>query len=365
MNREPLDSGTSPTAELREAARLDSQGRHDEAIDILARGARLGDVEAMTRLGRRLVVGDRAPSMPRQGAGLLIDAVNRGGAEAAALLAILAATGVECQQSWPHAMQLLGVAAEQGSQFARSQLRVLGAQAAETLEAEDPGVWRRSAASVNLDFWMSASQQTVLYSDPAIRAFPRFVPGSVCDWLIERSRDRLGQALVYDPASGSNIEDHHRSNTAASFSLMETDLVMLLIQQRMRACCGIPLRNMEPMSVLHYAVGEEITPHFDFIDPKIPNYTDVLAEHGQRIVTFLVYLNADYEGGETAFPRLGVKHKGRRGEGLFFVNALSTRAPDLRMIHAGTPPTHGEKWVISQFIRDRAVSRSNDATRVD
>ena len=63
----------------------------------------------------------------------------------------------------------------------------------------------------------------------------------------------------------------------------------------------------------------------------------------------------DYEGGETAFPKLGIRHKGKRREGLLFVNALPSGPPDLRMVHAGTPPTSGEKWIVSQFIRNRAV----------
>jgi prolyl 4-hydroxylase len=109
--------------------------------------------------------------------------------------------------------------------------------------------------------------------------------------------------------------------------------------------------------VLHYDVGEEIKNHFDFVDPKTPNYQQEIAERGQRIVTFLLYLNDDYTGGETDFPRLGVSHKGRRGEGLFFSNALPTREPDLRMIHAGRPPLSGEKWIVSQFIRDREMLR--------
>ena len=58
---------------------------------------------------------------------------------------------------------------------------------------------------------------------------------------------------------------------------------------------------------------------------NLPTYAEEIAQRGQRVVTFLVYLNDDYGGGETAFPRLGISHKGRRGEGLFFVNALARR----------------------------------------
>ena len=98
------------------------------------------------------------------------------------------------------------------------------------------------------------------------------------------------------------------------------------------------MRNMEAPAVLHYAVGEQITDHFDFVDPDTPNYAQELARNGQRVVTFLVYLNDDYEGGVTGFPTLGFSHKGRRGEGLYFVNALPDMQPDLRMVHTGIPP---------------------------
>jgi hypothetical protein len=77
-------------------------------------------------------------------------------------------------------------------------------------------------------------------------------------------------------------------------------------------------------------------------------------QQGDRVVTFLVYLNDDYQGGETAFPRLDVSHKGDRGEGLFFVNSEHGRA-DTRTLHAGRTPLGGEKWIVSQFVRDRAV----------
>jgi hypothetical protein len=70
-------------------------------------------------------------------------------------------------------------------------------------------------------------------------------------------------------------------------------------------------------------------------------------------VTFLVYLNEDYDGGETAFPDLGFAHRGRHGDGLYFVNTLPDLSPNLRMVHAGRPITRGEKWIVTQFVRSR------------
>jgi prolyl 4-hydroxylase len=85
------------------------------------------------------------------------------------------------------------------------------------------------------------------------------------------------------------------------------------------------------------------------------NYAEEIAERGQRIATFLVYLNDDYEGGETDFPDLGLRYHGAKRGGILFTNALPNGDADLRMVHAGRPPRDREKWLMSQFIRNRAV----------
>ena len=70
------------------------------------------------------------------------------------------------------------------------------------------------------------------------------------------------------------------------------------------------------------------------------------------MITFLLYLNDAYEGGETTFPELGIVHRGRPGDGLYLHQRAPGSSPDRRMLHTGSPPTSGEKWVVSQFIRN-------------
>ena len=76
----------TPAEELAIAEQCDAKGDHDNAIDALARATQLGDIEATTRLGKRLITGENSPLLPIQGAGFLIEAFNKGGAEAAARL---------------------------------------------------------------------------------------------------------------------------------------------------------------------------------------------------------------------------------------------------------------------------------------
>lgn len=318
----------------------DAAGRHDDAIDCLARATRAGDVEAKTRLAKRLIVGDRAPLLWKQGAALMQEAVVQGGAEAAALFAVLVAAGIGGSHEWSAAIRLLEVAADRGWRPAAEQLRVLATVA---------------DGMVDLDAWGRVPAGVYLHDAPDIRLYRDFLNPQVCAWLIGRSRDRLVRARVYDVGSKTDVVSEKRTNSSAGFDLMETDLVHLLVQRRISLASGLPLVHMEGATVLHYDVGQEIDNHYDFIDPATPNYEEEVRLRGERVVTFLVYLNDGFEGGETEFPRLGLSHRGRLGEGLSFANALPSGQPDLRSWHAGRPPRSGEKWILSQFIRNRRV----------
>jgi hypothetical protein len=330
------------------ARALDADGRHDEAINELANAAQRGDAEAMTQLAKRIIVGDRAPRLRRQGIGLLGDAVKMGSAEAADRLAVIHASGVVAAPDWPAALKLLTLAAERGWAPARAQLEVLASMLS-------PGAPRSPAAlgeAANLQRLLVPGAGSVIHEDPRICKFPNFVSERVCDWLIERARGRLERARVYDAHEQTDVVDDSRTNSFAVFNAMEADLVHLLVQTRM-SVCGQPVSHMEASTVLHYAVGQTIGHHYDFVDPAHPGYAEEVRTRGHRVVTFLVYLNEGYEGGETIFPRIGVRHVGQRGEGLLFVNTLPNGQANLRTLHSGEPPTRGEKWVFSQFVRDR------------
>jgi hypothetical protein len=216
--------------------------------------------------------------------------------------------------------------------------------------------WRALAAAVQLEDWRGAPPPDVKHAEPRVCAHPGFVTREICQVLIELATGRLEPARVYDPVSREDIVDAHRSNTVASFNLSSVEFVHALLQARMAATCGVSERMMEGPTVLHYAPGEQIQNHFDFVDPQsTTDYRGEIERNGQRIITFLVYLNDDYDGGETAFPKLNIVHKGRCGDALYFVNALPDLSPDLRMLHAGCPTTRGEKWIVTQFIRSRAT----------
>jgi prolyl 4-hydroxylase len=214
--------------------------------------------------------------------------------------------------------------------------------------------WKELAASIDLDAWRRSPVARVLNADPRVSVFPQMLSPRQCAVLTGFAAGRMERARVYDPNSQAEIVDAHRSNTLARFGLDAIEYLHVLLQSRMSAACGIPLQHFEAPTQLHYDVGEQIADHFDFVDPRIAqDYAGEIARNGQRIITFIVYLNDEYAGGETSFRKLGITHRGSIGEGIYFVNALPDLSPDMRMVHAGEPVTQGEKWIVTQFIRSR------------
>jgi prolyl 4-hydroxylase len=289
----------------------------------------------------KLVMARGAPYRPRDGVGLLADAVRAGGGEASAFLSVLAGLGLHLPQNWVAALDHLKRAAALGWGPAQAQLRILA--------RGDTG------DSVDLGFWTSAPQARGLSASPRILELTAAAPVEACDFLVAQSKDRLVRAEVQDPETGLTVMGKTRTNRVANFGLHETSLLNLLIQARIGAAAGIPLRRMEAFAILNYQPGEEASDHFDFLDPAVPAYAGQIARFGQRVATALLYLNDDYEGGVTAFPELGIDHRGAKGDALLFFSVDDAGRPDRRTVHAGRPPTSGQKWVLSQFIRDRSM----------
>ena len=343
---------------LTRAAQCDAAGQHDAAINELALGTGAGDPACAEQLGMRLLTGDRSPHLPAQGLQFIAEACDKGFGAGAARAAALVAMGIAGPPDWRVALDWLRRSAEAGWQIAQHQLLALcddRAMAEQMAGASKPS-WRSLAAAVQLERWHQSPPPEVKSAEPRVSAFTGLLRPELCEFFISLAVGRLEPAKVYDPVANQDIVAAHRNNTIANFDLCTVQLAHVLLQARMAAACGVPQQQMEAPSVLHYFPGEQIADHFDFVDPQsTSDYAAEIARNGQRLITFLAYLNDDYEGGETAFPKLGFSHRGTLGGGIYFVNALADLQPDLRMLHAGRPTTRGEKWIITQFVRSRAM----------
>jgi hypothetical protein len=317
----------------------------EEEIVELRRRAEAGDAAAMTAFGKLLLGGDAAIRNVPAGARYIAQAAEKDDAEALAQRAVLVAAGIAHAPDWDRAFDLMQRAAQRGWAPAQEQLGFLAGRTHEDYEALRRGI--------DIAGWLRPPQATIVRERPHIATATGLMSKAECDRLIERARPRLHRAGVYDHATGDEIVVDHRSNSTAEFTLTEIDLHVVLLMARMSALLGLPSQCFELMNILHYAPGQTFKPHFDFLYADEPGTAAVIQRLGQRIVTLLVYLNEDYEGGETDFPRLGYSFKGRTGDALMFANVRENGAPEPLTLHAGLPPTSGEKWLLSQWVRNK------------
>lgn len=332
-------------AQYQTALALYGQGRHEEAGRLLRQTAQNGHAPAMSLLGYQMLSGRGAPLDRVAGVRMIVAAAGKGDAMACTLAAALVAAGVFGSPDWPRALDYLRQGAEAGFPIAQAQLRLLAGGTGDD--------WRGLRREIDISAWQSPPKRQVLSTDPSVLAFESLASPAVCDWLIARARDRLAPAMVYDAAAGKAVASA-RSNSAFEMGLADLDLVVLALRERLAAAAGLPVMNLNAPQVLHYAVGQSFKPHVDFFDPDIPAQAMNIASVGQRAATVLVYLNDEgLEGGETDFPLLSLRHRGRRGDALVFYNLDAAGQPDRRTVHAGLPPTRGEKWLLSQWIRHR------------
>jgi prolyl 4-hydroxylase len=194
---------------------------------------------------------------------------------------------------------------------------------------------------------------------PRVFTFPDFLSQDECFHLIGLARPFLRRAMVLDRQSGEQVVgDARRSRNTRMLDPLR-DIVVWEIEQRLARYAMLPAANAEPITIIYYGVGDEYEPHSDYYPPEGPGSQVGLDKGGQRVATFLTYLNGVEEGGETVFPEADLSIPPTPGMGLLWFNTLHDRTPDRKTLHAGLPVKTGEKWLLSRWIRETEYPMSN------
>lgn len=294
-----------------------------------------------------------SPSDPAAATKLYLEAAAAGSGVAAMRLAVLAAVGVAREANWSEALDHLADAAELNHEGAQRQLMVLSDGPDERKAAASSSDWRKLRNDLDLKTLLTPPAIKNISSKPAIMTIEALASEAMCRWIIAQGRGRLERGLINDLATGQPVPDPIRTALGAPFSITQADIVTVLVQERLARATRLMVRQQEAPYLLSYEPGQQYRPHFDFFDPSNPAFQPQLALMGQRVATCLTYLNDEYEGGETDFPRVGWRYRGKPGDALLFLNVTPDRRPDPLTLHAGLPVTRGRKWLLSQWVRDR------------
>ncbi|MFS0864785.1 2OG-Fe(II) oxygenase [Fredinandcohnia sp. 179-A 10B2 NHS] len=181
---------------------------------------------------------------------------------------------------------------------------------------------------------------------PYILHMDNFLSEEECDALIQQSKDRLKPSTVIDQKTGEEKAATGRTSKGMYFTLGENE-VITKIENRIAEITEYPRGNGEGLQVLNYGIGEEYKRHFDYF----PSNKVDPAKGGQRVGTFLMYLNDVESGGETVFPKAGVSIVPKKGSAVYFQYGNSKGQVDKMSLHSSIPVSDGEKWVATKWIR--------------
>ena len=302
-------------------------GQAQNAVNLLGTAASKGDPDALLMLAELCLVGQVVHRDLPLSRDLFHRAAVAGSAAAAAVYRAFVANGTGAPPDWPRAVELLNAAAGTDP-FASRELALISEM-------------NLGADGAPLDTF----QEELLSSAPEVRMFRGIFSPAECDFLIDEAERRLSPSVVIDPQTGQLVPNPVRTSEGASFPLAVENPAIHALNRRLASASRTDVAQGEPLQVLKYSAGQEYRPHFDAID----------GADNQRILTFLVYLNDDFEGGETFFVSSGLKVKGRKGDGLLFRNADESGRLDPNGQHAGLPPTSGVKFLASRWIRQGPV----------
>jgi len=323
-------------------------------IEELRRAVEAGDTPSMTELGTLLLIGRDAPFEPAEGAKLVAAAVERGDAQAMSVMATLKGAGAWTSQSWPEALALLQRAAEGGAADARAQLVMIAGDqslADRARRGDDvPDLWRRLRESVDLEQWIMPPPPRQVWDWPKIWTAENFATPEICAWLVSRGKGKLRPGMMFNGQRPVFLASRTCSDFA--FTLLEGGVLLLLLRIRISLATTLNIEQMEPPQIFHYALGQEIKAHYDSLYDKEHPYGRDGTYQGDRLATFLLYLNDEYEGGDLDFVKVGFSYKGKTGDGIFFASMREGK-PDPQSLHGARPVTKGEKYILSQWIHDR------------
>jgi prolyl 4-hydroxylase len=182
----------------------------------------------------------------------------------------------------------------------------------------------------------------IISQDPYIALYQGLFSPAECRYLAVLGTPWLGKASVLNLAGVGRLDDQIRDAESCSIPHLAEDLVVHSINRCIAAATGTPWVNGEPLNILKYSPGQQYKPHHDGTGADNVSV---------RKLTALIWLNEQFESGETDFPKIKVRVRGSVGDMLVFSNVRATGQIDERMIHAGLPVTEGVKWMASRWIQ--------------
>jgi prolyl 4-hydroxylase len=119
---------------------------------------------------------------------------------------------------------------------------------------------------------------------------------------------------------------------------------------------GFPEENQELFQVVHQIETPSLDPEHGILFPGWEFLKFESDSGGDRVFSFILYLNDVEDGGETDCPQHGVRVHPEAGKAAFWHNPPEKPGYG-RGLHASHPVTRGEKWALACWVREAPCRR--------
>lgn len=177
----------------------------------------------------------------------------------------------------------------------------------------------------------------VVYHEPKV--IKNFITDEMCDLLINTDVSSFKKSTV----------NEKRDDMLKNIRVSKTKWIPITyykvkeIYEKCSQLTNTPINNMESISVVKYEKGGFYREHTD------------ANSNFHRLYTVIIYLNDDYEGGETEFRRINKKYKLKKGDALFFNNYDSLGNSTVLSFHSGNEVISGVKYIANMWICNKPL----------
>lgn len=199
--------------------------------------------------------------------------------------------------------------------------------------------------------------------EPRAFLYKNFLSHEECEHMKKLAQPTLKKSFVVNRDTGKSFDSNVRTSHG-TFLARGQDPIVARIERRIAKATHIPEENGEGMQILRYKDGQKYEPHLDYF---FDEWNKSPEKGGQRIATFLSYLETVEEGGETVFPeavekpeygpdersecgRKGLSVKPVKGDAVLFFSVTTAGKEDPRSSHGSCPVIKGTKWSAAKWM---------------
>lgn len=183
------------------------------------------------------------------------------------------------------------------------------------------------------------------YTKPVV--YDNLMTPEESDYVLEKAKADFSESTILSGA------DHSIRKSETAW-LRKTDPVIETFFSRLSKQFNFDMANVEDLQVVRYQPGGFYNEHHDSCCDNTSHCRDFASKSGQRVLTILIYLNDDFEGGYTNFKNLDLNLKAKPLGGIVF-HPLETGGNKCHpnALHKGTPVTSGVKYICNVWVRER------------